>query len=392
MKKKTNIKIGILDGQTIQAMSIARQLKMSGYSVILFCETMFSYGYFTRYADRRVICPSTKNNPEIFHRFLTNYLSNYALDVLIPMNDDSAKYISLYKNDLIHLTRFVMPDYEIFMRGYDKNELMKLCKKENIPHPKTIDLSAISEIGNIIEINFPALIKPNETTGARGFALVNNLEEVRTKLPEIIKNYGRCHLQEYIPEGGKQFKVQILISNGELVNSTVIRKDRYYPVKGGSSCFCETITRNDLVELCLKVLKLIHWEGFADFDLIEDPENKECKIMEINPRIPACIKASLVSGVDFANLIVDASLNKEPSVQNYVPGKFLRYFGMDVLWLLSNKRKIDSFKIWRKGFFLKEHYFQDATWSDPLSFIFGTISSISKQLDPRFRAKKKEMN
>jgi hypothetical protein len=91
-------------------------------------------------------------------------------------------------------------------------------------------------------------------------------------------------------------------------------------------------------------------------------------------------------------LIVEASLNKELSLQNYVPGKFLRYFGMDVLWLLSNQNKFDSFKIWRRGFFLKEHYFQDGAWSDPLSFIFGTISSISKQLDPRFRAKKKEMN
>ena len=98
-------------------------------------------------------------------------------------------------------------------------------------------------------------------------------------------------------------------------------------------------------------MKLIHWEGFADFDLIEDPENKECKIMEINPRIPACIKASLVSGVDFANLIVDASLNKEPPVQNYVPGKFLRYFGMDVLWLLSIKEKSITLKYGEKASF-----------------------------------------
>ena len=224
--------------------------------------------------------------------------------------------------------------------------------------------------------------------GLFGFMILTRLK----KYTQVKKKYGKCHLQEYIPNGGRQFKVQILINNQELLSSTVIEKIRFYPIRGGSSCFNKTIDNNSLVNLCFNVLNTIQWEGFADFDLIEDPRDGNILIMEINPRVPACIKASVVSGVDFPNAIVNLSLGKPKNKYKYSPGKFLRYFSMDLLWLLKSDKSLKNMSFWLENMFSKNHYMQDGDLLDPMPFIVGSISGIIKQLRPDFRAHKKGMS
>ncbi|MDC8001205.1 ATP-grasp domain-containing protein [Aequorivita todarodis] len=385
------INVGILDGQSVQALIFAKQLAKAGYKVVLFCDSKLSYGYHTKYAHKKVLCPSTQKQTSIFHEFFLNYLENEKLEVVLPMNDYSAKYLSEYKPILQDKVKFVIPDFSVFMKGYDKNQLMKVCAENGIPHPKTIDISTL-EKGAEPDFNFPALVKPNETTGARGFRKVESFEELWKVYEPIFKEFGNCHLQELIPEGGMQYKVQLLIKDQIGINSTVIEKHRYYPINGGSSCFNHTVVNDELVKICTEVLRILGWEGFADFDLIEDPRNGIIKIMEINPRAPACIKASVISGVDFPNAIVDLSLHKPVKTYTYKPDKYLRYFSMDLLWLISQKSKWKGFKEWKKQLFSNRHFLQDGELFDPLPFIVGACSGIAKQINPRFRASKKGMN
>ena len=114
--------------------------------------------------------------------------------------------------------------------------------------------------------------------------------------------------------------------------------------------------------------------------------------MEINPRVPACIKASVVSGVDFPNAIVNLSLGKPTSKYKYSPGKFLRYFSMDLLWLLKSDKSLKNLSSWLENMFSKNHYMQDGDFLDPMPFIVGSISGIIKQLRPDFRDHKKGMS
>ncbi len=392
IKTKKMIKVGLLDGQTIQAVIFAKQLKKAGYHVVLFCDTKMSYGYHTRYAHAKVICPSTQKETTKFHDFFLDYLDKEGLDIAVPMNDYSAKYLSKNKALLHGIVNFSIPDYPIFMKGYDKNQLMQVCAENNLPHPKSLDISILKKGTEPSDFNFPALIKPNETTGARGFKKVTSYWELWEHYEAIYNEFGNCHLQEFIPQGGMQYKVQILMNDKKVVNSTVIEKHRYYPINGGSSCFNHTIVKDELVEVCAKVLQIIGWEGFADFDLIEDPRSGKIQIMEINPRVPACIKASVISGVDFPQSIVALSLNNPLETYIYKPDKYLRYFSMDLLWLLSSKNKLSAMRQWARRFFSAKHFLQDGEFTDPLPFIIGTYSGLAKQLNPKFREQKKGMN
>jgi D-aspartate ligase len=387
MKKK----ILLLDGQTIQSLAIAKSLKKNNYDVVLFCDTKMSYGYRTRYADIKIICPSIIKNPLEFKLFLIDYLKSNIIDVLIPMNDFSASFLSINKLEILKFTKFIIPDIDIFNNGYDKNKLMNICELNNYPHPISADLDLIDLNLAIKKVGFPSLIKPNITTGGRGITLVNSKQDFFDKYELVKKDHGSCHLQQFIPEGGKQFKVQLFLDySGGLVASTVIHKIRFYPEKGGSSCCNKTIIDDSLVKLCYNVLKTINWVGFADFDLIQDPLTGVSKIMEINPRVPACIKSSIVSGIDFPVIIANQTLGIKSINYTYKPNKYLRYFGLDLLWFLFSQNRFNTNPNWFK-FFSKNIYYQEGSLDDIMPFIYGTVGGFLKQLNPSFRKKKSGM-
>lgn len=383
IERKTVI---LLNGETIQALAVAKALKENGYYVVSICDSKDSYGYYSKYADEKILAPSIHDNPNEFHKFFINLLNHKDADVLIPMNDYSAEYLSKNKQELSHFAHFIIPDYQIFITGYDKNRLMKVCQREGFPHPITMDLSLENYVELASKMVYPALIKPNITTGGRGFARVTNSTELIDKYPKIQAEYGDCHIQEFIPSGGEQFKVELFMKDGKSLNATVMHKIRFYPENGGSSCCSVSILRDDLVNMCERVLKTINWEGFADFDLIEDPRSGEVKIMEINPRVPACIRLSIVSGVDFGTMIADASLGNPVQNYKYSIGKTLRYMALDALWFAYSQKRFSTSPKWLK-LFGRNVYWQEAGGGIK-ALIKGSLAGIKKQLNPKFREAK----
>lgn len=378
----------ILDGDAAHALAIAECLKENGYAVALLCHEKTSYGYHASIVREKFIGPDS-NDEEKYVKFLKEFLFTHKFDVLIPTSDASAKVLSKYKKELSEYSSILMPDFEIFMRAYDKNKLMSLCEEKGFPHPKTLDLSKVNlESEDIKNFPFPALIKPNLTSGARGMTLVRDYEEFLEHYSKIKKNFGHCHLQQFIASGGKQIKVQVFISpDGDTIYSSTIWKQRFYPVNGGSSC-CNISTENLKYEkVCIDVLKELGWRGFADFDLIENPKTGEFLIMEINPRIPACIRSVFKSGIDYATLIADSSLGKKLKVYSYNPGKRLRHLGFDILWFLKSPERLKANPSWFK-FFGKNLYYQDWVMGNFSAFLFGTIGNIKKILNPEFRKAK----
>lgn len=378
----------ILNAEAVQTLIIARFLKKNGYIIHLICNGTNNYGYHTKYASKKTVInlPSTSKE---YKNAILNYLINNNISTIIPMNDDGAQFMSKNKTELSKYTKILIPEIDVFEAGYDKNKLMTLCEKKGYPHPKSIDLEKknYAEISEK-DIPFPALIKPNHTCGGRGMTLVHNSNELRELYPSIFEKYGSCHLQEFIKAGGKQIKVQIFIDpRTKQTYSSVIHKQRFYPENGGSSCCNITIYDDELVKLCTKVLTDIKWEGFADFDLIEDPKDGICKIMEINPRIPACIKSSILSGIDYGTMIADVSLGKKLKSYTYTPGQKLRHIGFEILWFRYSKHRFTTKPNWFKWIDSKLS-FQDFSWRDPKPFFYGTYGNIQKQRNSEFRKSK----
>lgn len=381
-------KVLILDGDAAHAVAMMECLTVSGYETSVLCHEKNSYGYHSRLAKLKFLGPDSHYANE-YLSYLTGLLSKYKFDVLIPTSDATAEILSKYKSKLQQFSAILMPDLEVFMKAYDKNKLMNLCREKGYPHPLTVDLSSLND--NFEELKtfpYPALIKPNLTSGARGMTLVNSYKDFMNEYPLIHQNFGECHLQQYIQSGGRQVKIQIFTdTNCNAIYSSAIWKQRYYPVKGGSSCCNITISEPEYCKICASVLKDIGWSGFADFDLIENPQTGELLIMEINPRTPACIRSVYKSGLDFATMIADASLGQPIRQYTYTPGKRLRHLGFDVLWFLKCSDRFKTRPSWFK-LLGKDIYYQDWVKGNFASFVFGSIGNINKILNPEFRKAK----
>lgn len=378
----------ILDGGAAHAMAIAECLKKSGYSVACICDDKNEYGYHSKFMDEKYL--GMDSHEEGYAEWMLQFLKEHHFDVLIPTSDNAAEFMSFHKEEIQKHAGVLMPGREVFKKGYDKNELMRVCKENGYPHPLSIDLSEVDDLNcdELISFPYPGLLKPNLTSGGRGMTLISSVEDVKRIYPKIRAQYGNCHLQRYIKPGGKQVKVQIMTDeNGNPAYSSVIWKQRYYPVNGGSSCCNVTIDNPEISKICGNVLKTIGWVGFADFDLIEDPDSKELLIMEINPRIPACVRSAFKSGMDYATMIADATLGLPPRNYRYTPGKRLRHLGFDVLWFLKSPDRFKAKPSWFR-FFGKDTYYQDWLCGDFKAFFWGTWGNFKKQMNPEFRKAK----
>lgn len=376
-------------GSGTQALAVLRSLHKAGHRLLMLVNETGNYGDVSKFLDKRIVS-DLKNTSDGYLGFLKKTISEEKIDVVIPTGDSTAEFLSAHREELSPLVHFKMPTFDNFMRGYDKNQLMTLCREKGYPHPLTIDLSktAYNDPLQFESFPYPGLLKPNCTTGGRGMCLINNYDDLVRIYPQIKSQYGECHLQQFIREGGSQVKLQLYVNEkGDLLNYSVLHKVRWYPVKGGASCCSVSTDNKKMVGICHQILRDIHWVGFADFDTIGNPDTGELLIMEINPRLPACIGAAINAGIDWGQIIVDDYLGRPQKQYEYKEGVALRHLGFDFLWFLKSPNRFKTIPSWFKFFGKKVHY-QDFHFWDQKPFWVGTYHNIKKLSNPEFKKSK----
>ena len=379
----------LLLGSGTQAFAIIKPLHKAGHSIFLLLSERGNYADASRYVYKNIYTDLTISSRE-YIGLVKQIIATEKIDILIPTGDISAEFLSKNQQEFYGSVHFRTPLYENFMKGYDKNQLMTLCREKGYPHPLTIDLSQVDyeHDSAILSFPYPGLLKPNCTTGGRGMVLIHSHEDLIKAYPEIHAHYGECHLQRFIKAGGRQVKIQLYVDeDGNLLQHSVLQKVRWYPVKGGASCCAVSIEEEEMVKICHQILKDIHWIGFADFDTIEDPDTHELLIMEINPRLPACIGAAVHAGLDWGNVLVNHALGLSQKAYIYKKGVILRHLGFDMLWFIHSSERFQTRPSWFK-FFGKRIVYQDFQFTDQMPFWVGTYHNIKKLFDPSFKKAK----
>ncbi len=383
-------KVLLLEADYTQSLPTVKSLHNHGYVVDGVFESKLSYGYGSKYFNKKYVFHDTSNF-EGYRDFLLELLKRENYEAIIPLNDESAIVLSKYKSQFLEFTKFKLPDWENFEKGYDKHKLMQECSIGNFSHPNTVVVSGRHVTPeSVASLKFPVLIKPNYSSGARGITYIRDREELSSKFAEVYDKYGECHIQEFIPSGGAQVKIQLYINElGELVQSSVIHKYRWYPNNGGSSCCNRSSENKQIVDILYRLLKQIGWVGLADFDTIEDPRTGELLIMELNPRLPACTKTAFAAGIDWADVIISEYLGLPHPHYEKTNDIFLRHLGFEMLWFANSDSRFKTNPSWFH-FIGRNIYYQDMNgWSDPMPFFYGTYGNIKKQMSKEFRDSKK---
>lgn len=384
------LRILLLNGENVQVVCFSKALKKIGCKVDAICSTRLSSGFATRNLSKRYIAPPLTGDVDAYGAYLKRHLKQHKYDLVIPMGDESAAFLSLNKKILEQMygCSVAIPSYPKFERANDKAKLMGICRDYGIPHPRTqeINLENIEEAAKYV--GFPAMIKPNVAAGAQGIQKVNNISELREFLLPILGTFGASTLQEYVEQPSYYYNVMLYRNaKGAIIGQTVIKIRRYFPLKGGSSCYSETVFKPELIEECSKLLQILDWEGFADFDVLEDKHTGDLKIIEINPRVPSSLQASFAAGVNFAQIYLDDFLGKPYKEYEYIEGQQVRWFGLDVMWLLTSSERFSFKPSWFKLIGKRVSY-HDGTWKDPMPMLVGCLSGLRKYLNPSFRKAK----
>jgi len=373
------LKILLIEGRARQVLSIAKSLRTLGQDVTTYNSSRFDYGYTSRYPNHKVLTKMDWDHKDSIYHDLLDHIKSNAYDLVIPMNDDIAIILSEHKQVFGQFATIEVNDWEIFKIAMDKYQTMKKCMDNDIPCPKTF-FDWVSFKENVNSLAFPIVVKPRTGCGAVGFHISNEFSELTEYYKHAIEKYGPCLIQEYIPQTDLQYKAELFIDkNGVVKSAIVFAKVRWYPINGGSSTLNVTVLRPDIVESCIKLLKIINWRGYADIDLIQDPRDNTAKVIEINPRITGSVKICSKAGVDFSQQIVENCLGDEVTeMMNYKVGVYLRYLQKDVLWFLKSKNR---FKVKPSWFNFKNSSDQIFDISDPLPFFMSSFNGVNKLLE-----------
>jgi len=375
-KSYNNINVLLIEGRARQVMPLMESLHDLGCHVTTYNSSKLDMGYASHFPNKKILSFCDAKDPEKSWLSIRRELETNNYDLVIPLNDFVAIILSKHKMELKEFTDIAVNDWEIFQYASDKLKTMKICMENDIPCPKTYLCEELTNSNNI-GIEYPICIKPRTGFSAVGFRRINSKKEYNEIVPQSIKKYGLCLIQEYIPQTDKQYKAELYIdNNGELKSACVFAKVRWYPIDGGSSTLNVTVHRKDIVENCMRLLKAIKWRGYADVDLIQDPRDDIAKIMEINPRITGSVKICYKCGINFSKQILDDYLKQDVTPYlDYPEGIYLRYIHTDILWFLKSSNRFSFRPSW---FNFKKNIDQIWSWRDPWPFFTYSLQGLLK--------------
>jgi predicted ATP-grasp superfamily ATP-dependent carboligase len=234
------------------------------------------------------------------------------------------------------------------------------------------------------DVGFPAIIKPCEGQGAHGVKLVNGLGELEEWHPRIVRRFGPALVQEFIPPGGGEFGVSLLMGAGQKVLASFShRRIRSYPVSGGPSTLRESVHCPEAERHAESLLGALGWLGVAMVEFRRDPRDGRYKLIEVNHRFWGSLQLAIVAGVDFPALLCRMALGeKVDPVLDYRAGVQCRwFFPGDVMHFLSNPER------WRLEpsffrFVARDLHYDIASLSDPLPGLLVIADVVAQALDP----------
>ena len=369
-------RILLIDGGSRQCLPLIKNFHNKGCEVTILCASKMDVGYYYRYTDRKILTTLDYDDEETTYKAIFDEVATGRYDIVIPMVDFFATMLSKHKNELSQYATIYVNNWEIYQKAIDKLQTMKVCMENDIPCPKT---ALIDRAENFDDNGweYPNVIKPRTSYGAKGFNGVNNRKELLEHFKLTEAKFGPSLIQEYIPQNDKQYQVEMLMDdNGDCKAFIVMDKVRWYPVTGGSSTLNITLHDDTIRNNCVKLLKTIGWKGYASLDIIRDPRDGMPKIMEINPRMNGTAKICFAAGVDLCKLIIQDALGKEVDDQiAYKDDVRLRYFHMDLLWFIKSKERFKTKPSWFSNKNTVDEIFE---WCDLRPAFFYTLTSFSK--------------
>jgi predicted ATP-grasp superfamily ATP-dependent carboligase len=310
----------VLQGDEL-GLGVVRSLGMENVKSILLYNEESEIARFSKYVVRSYRCPDWTKFEEIFH-FLIRRGKELNGGVFIPTSDLHIEFLSKYKIPLSKYYSVPVPDGNITKLYLDKKETYEMARLSGIDTPVCVYPQSKKEALEMVRmVQFPMMIKPRERDiffllFHQKLFVVNNLEELSSKLDLCLENNINAMVAEIIPGADTQlFEYNFYVDKSGNVKAGMGHvKVRQAPANFGIGRVIKTSKNTAVEKLARKFIKQI--PGFFGPGQIEfkyDQRDGKYKLIEMNGRLGLQNELYAKSGANFAYMFYQEWANRNIS-------------------------------------------------------------------------------
>lgn len=241
--------------------------------------------------DEFYVFPKVTENREYYLSFIINFCVEKDIDIIYCVVDEEVALLSSHRSEFEKIgVTICIADNTSVQLCHDKNQFSEWIERK-IPE---ICIKRFKNSTEILDSDYPIFIKPIEGRASIGCKKISNSFELEQYFP----NWENYVVQEYIESP----VVAVDIVSNQLYGQIEISQ-RLELLRNSNGCgiAVEIIDNPDIRKACESIVNKMKLNGVvnAEFFLTKDGP----KIIEINPRIPAGVEYSCLSGL---NVVLNA--------------------------------------------------------------------------------------
>ena len=333
------IRVLLLDGFCRQNAVLLKELNDLGCVVTTLNDSKLDVGYASKYPKKKMLDNRFKKDINYYEELIIKLAKTGQYDVIFPVIEESTEIVARNHDELTKYVKVIAPPLDAFEKAHDKQLTMKICMENGINCPITkMDNETIDEY--LAKVDFPLALKPRQGRGSVGFKKVCNREELMSLIDNGTVKVEEYAIQEFIDEAEVHRVSYTFIDDNDEVKSSMISKStRPYPLGIGTNSLFESVDMPDIREQSEKLLKLMGWRGYASVCFIENENDRVPKVMEINGRISASFKISVLAGLHIVKQLMERAFGMEvsPAPTKLKYGIRVSHSQSGVLWFIKSK-------------------------------------------------------
>ena len=186
----------------------------------------------------------------------------------------------------------------------DKAAVSALAKTLGIPVPESFERQPEeADEAFFFRVPLPCAVKPHcgesfGLTASKRYRICRTKEELEAAFHHFkaLTNEDPI-VQEYLP--GAAFGCSVLAKDGAVYRSLCHRRVREYPVSGGPSSCCESVSRGDLPAFAKSLVRETGFTGPAMFEF-KCASDGSPRLLEVNPRVWGTFPLTRAAKTDFS--------------------------------------------------------------------------------------------
>lgn len=333
----SKIKVLLTDGGARQTLTMLHGLKEIGCHVTVLCSSKLDVCYVSRLPDAKVLHPDAAGSYAGFEDVLMKELRSGKYDVLFPVAEMTTNKVTRREEEIKQYVKIACAPRESYIQAFDKQRTFEVALDNGIPCPYT--RRANQDIEDFLShAKFPIIIKPRNGMGSIGFHKFETEAEFRERLDNGTLNVDDYVVQEFV-KFEKRIGTYLFVDQKNNVTLSMAQDVlRWFPIDAGTAVLTRSVDAPEALRYAGELLKAMNWRGFACPGFMIDQETGKPVLLEINGRITAGIKLSLMCGFNLAKQLVELAYDEPVTAypQNTKFGLMARHTQADITWFLKS--------------------------------------------------------